>query len=119
ELWTPEDYQAKEEGIMSQMTDKAREQAGNARDQIEKGAEKIYQQGSDAAHQAYEKTSEAWQYASDHAGRAAGAFRDFVKEQDMNHIVDEMSGVIRRHPLPAVLIGVGLGFLLSKLTRNQ
>jgi hypothetical protein len=29
-----------------------------------------------------------------------------------------MTNLIRRHPIPAVLIGIGLGYLLARMTRS-
>jgi len=29
-----------------------------------------------------------------------------------------MTNLIRRHPLPAILIGIGVGYLLARITRS-
>jgi hypothetical protein len=33
-------------------------------------------------------------------------------------MADDLSGVIRRNPIPALLIGIGIGFLLARSTRS-
>ena len=30
---------------------------------------------------------------------------------------NELTGLIRRYPIPAVLVGIGIGFMLAKVTR--
>jgi hypothetical protein len=40
----------------------------------------------------------------------------YLDEQGMSGMVDDLTGLIKNHPVPAVLIGIGLGFLLARLT---
>jgi ElaB/YqjD/DUF883 family membrane-anchored ribosome-binding protein len=41
----------------------------------------------------------------------------YIEEARLSGMADDLSGMIRRHPLPAVLIGVGIGFLLGRTLR--
>ena len=43
----------------------------------------------------------------------AGA-RTYVQEQGVQTLPDDLAGLIRRHPVPALLIGLGIGWLLSR-----
>src|SRR5262245_26750536 len=43
----------------------------------------------------------------------------YLQEEGFSGIVDDLSGVIRRNPIPAVLIGVGIGFLLARTTSRS
>jgi len=38
-----------------------------------------------------------------------------LQEHGLTGIADDITGTIRRHPVPAVLIGIGLGFMLSRV----
>jgi len=38
-----------------------------------------------------------------------------LQEHGLSGIADDMTNTIRRHPVPAVLIGIGLGFLLARV----
>jgi phage-related protein len=58
-------------------------------------------------------------------GRASSAVADrlessgrYLQEEGFNGMIDDLSGVIRRNPIPAVLIGLGLGFLLGRTLRS-
>jgi len=41
---------------------------------------------------------------------------DYLEQQGLSGMADDLTNVIRRNPIPAVLIGVGVGFLLARLT---
>jgi len=36
-------------------------------------------------------------------------------EQGLNVVAKDMTNVIRRHPIPAIVVGVGLGFLMMRM----
>jgi hypothetical protein len=46
---------------------------------------------------------------------AAGSY---LHTTDFDRMVDDVSTVIRRYPLPSVLIGLGIGCLLARATRR-
>jgi len=46
---------------------------------------------------------------------AAGSY---LQEKDLNHMMGDLSGMIRRYPVPSLLIGLGLGYLLARSTRR-
>ena len=58
-------------------------------------------------------------------GRASSAVADtlensgrYLQEEGFSGMVDDLSKVIRRNPIPAVLVGLGLGFLLGRTLRS-
>jgi len=73
-----------------QARDKAGEWAGDARDAARQAGDKVQKWAGDA-----------YDYASENAG-------DFGRE---------VTSMIRRHPVPAVLIGFGIGLLLGRTAR--
>jgi hypothetical protein len=42
----------------------------------------------------------------------------YLKDQDLSDIADDVTGLIRRYPVQAVLVGIGLGFLVARATRS-
>jgi uncharacterized protein YjbJ (UPF0337 family) len=46
---------------------------------------------------------------------AAGAY---LQERDLDHMVSDLSSMIRRYPVPSLLIGLGIGYLLARSTRR-
>jgi hypothetical protein len=58
-------------------------------------------------------------------GNASGAVADtldsaglYLQEEGLTGMAQDVANVIRRHPIPAVLAGVGIGFLLAKALRK-
>lgn len=43
----------------------------------------------------------------------------YLEEQGVSGMVDDLTGLIRNHPLPAILVGVGIGFMLARLTSTR
>jgi len=42
----------------------------------------------------------------------------YLEEQGLKGIGSDITNMIRQHPVPALLIGAGLGFLLAKMARR-
>jgi ElaB/YqjD/DUF883 family membrane-anchored ribosome-binding protein len=42
----------------------------------------------------------------------------YLEEQGLSGMLDDLTGVIRRNPVPAVLIGIGIGFLIGRTLRR-
>jgi len=40
----------------------------------------------------------------------------YLEEQGLSGMAEDLTNVIRRNPIPAVLISIGLGFMLAKMT---
>jgi hypothetical protein len=43
---------------------------------------------------------------------------DYLRERNLSGMADDMTELIRRNPLPAVLLGIGFGFLLGRVLRS-
>jgi len=43
----------------------------------------------------------------------------YLEEQGVSGMVDDMTEVIRRNPIPAVLVGIGIGFVLARATSRS
>ena len=41
-----------------------------------------------------------------------------LEEQGLSGMAEDLTGLIRRNPIPAMLIGIGLGYLLARMTRS-
>jgi hypothetical protein len=59
-------------------------------------------------------------------GSAASSFADtlergsnYLEQEGMEGMLEDLSTLVRRHPLPAVLIGFGAGFLVAQLFRSE
>jgi hypothetical protein len=43
----------------------------------------------------------------------------YLEEQGVSGMVNDLTNMIRNHPLPAILIGVGIGFMLARFTTSS
>jgi len=51
------------------------------------------------------------------AGTIENAGR-YLQEQGLSGAGEDLTRMIRNHPIPAILLGIGLGFLLARVTRS-
>jgi len=43
---------------------------------------------------------------------------DYLQEKNLHGMAEDITEMIKRNPIPAVLVGVGLGFLLGRILRS-
>jgi hypothetical protein len=89
--------------------DRAREVAGNVADTARDWASGAVNAvtGSDAVHKAEDYVSDAWESGS-----------RYLQEHSFKDMAEDVAGVIRRNPIPALLVGIGLGFILARSLRS-
>jgi hypothetical protein len=42
----------------------------------------------------------------------------YLKDEGVTGMMDDLTGLIRRNPIPALLVGIGIGFLIARSTRS-
>jgi len=55
------------------------------------------------------------------SGAVAGALESsgrYLEEEGLSGMADDLTQMIRRNPIPSVLVGIGVGFLLARLIRS-
>jgi hypothetical protein len=59
-------------------------------------------------------------------GSATGAVADametsgrYLQEHGLSGIGEDLTNMIRRNPIPALLVGIGVGFLIARATRSS
>jgi len=43
----------------------------------------------------------------------------YLSDQGMSGMVDDLTTLVKNHPLPAILLGIGVGFMLARLTTSS
>jgi hypothetical protein len=105
-------------GVMGTVTEKARDVASSVADKARDVASSV----SDTAGRAKETVQQYVHTAGDSVAHAKDAAVDWASGaashtgEALKGAGDELTGVIRRYPIPALLVGIGLGMLLAKLT---
>lgn len=101
---------------LGSLPDKAREVAGSARERAGETAVNMGSKMSDLASTIRERAPQ-----EGYVGRAAGAVADqleaggqYLQERGVEEMLADLGAVIRNHPLPSVLVVLGVGYLLGK-----
>jgi len=110
---------------------KAQELAHNAGDKVKDAAHQAGQKAEDATaslggtlrsaaekvrsgspHEGmFGRASDAVAGALDHSGQ-------YLQDKNLTGMADDLTELIRRNPIPAVVLGVGLGFLIGRTLRS-
>jgi F0F1-type ATP synthase assembly protein I len=134
----PTNTKQRDEGI----TAKAQDVAGNVMDKAKQVASNVADKAKDVASAVGDKAESATHAVGSGMQSLAGTIRDkapqggvlggaasgvagaldssgrYLEEQGLSGMAEDVTNLIRRNPIPAVLIGVGLGFLLARMTRR-
>jgi hypothetical protein len=110
----------KASSLASQAADKARDFASAAGDKADSATSSVGHGMRTAAEGLRERLP-----SEGMLGAASSSVADtlesggrYLEEKGLSGVAEDMTGLIRRNPIPAVLIALGLGFLLARATRS-
>jgi len=120
------------------MADKAKDMASSAMDKTREVASNVADKARDMGSRAADKADNVAGKVGSGLESAAGAVRDhspqsgmlgtaaskvadtlegtgrYLREEGVTGMADDLTDLIRRNPIPALLVGIGVGFLLSR-----
>lgn len=126
----------------SSLTQKAGEAASSLGQRAQDTASNVGQRAQDLASRASDRAEDTLASAGQGLSRAAGALRQnaphegmlgtaaaagadrleaagqYLQENSMSDMADDVAGMVRQHPLPALAIVFGVGFLLGSALRR-
>jgi hypothetical protein len=137
--------QAKEQA--GQAVEKGREAASHAGESLSSAASAVGQavsnKASDAAHVVGQKAEDATSAVGQGMQTAADKVREYtpnegmlgsasrsvagaidsagkyVEDKNLSGMVDDVTNLIKRNPLPALLVGLGVGFLIGRVLSSR
>jgi ElaB/YqjD/DUF883 family membrane-anchored ribosome-binding protein len=118
-----------------QAADKAREAAGQAGEALRDTASATGQAVANKAEQATAAVGSGMHNLADtvrqhtpESGMLGSASRSvadtldttgrYIEDRNLSGMMEDLTGLVRRNPIPAVLIGLGVGFLLGRALRS-
>ena len=124
---------------MGQAKDTASNLAGQARDAVSSAGNRLHDAANYAGQRAEDATSSVGGSMKSLAsqvrqnaphegmlGSAAGAAASaldrtgqYIQDQGLSGMAEDVTGMIRRNPIPALLIGVAVGFLIARATSSR
>jgi ElaB/YqjD/DUF883 family membrane-anchored ribosome-binding protein len=93
-----------------------------AKDMGTQALEKAKDMGSDALEKAKGYAANVSEQASRIGNKVEQTYetsRDYVTHRGLSGMGDDVTDLIRKNPLPAILVGVGIGFLLGRALRED
>jgi ElaB/YqjD/DUF883 family membrane-anchored ribosome-binding protein len=124
--------------IKKDHTNQAKEAAGQALDKTREAAGQVGEAAQQAVQAVGQKAEDVTAAAGQGIQQAAGSVRDYgpregmlgsatqavadtlegtgkyLEDKNLSGMFNDMTGLIKRHPIPAVMIGLGVGFLLGR-----
>ena len=130
-------------GKTRQAADKAREVAANVTDKAREIASNVTDKARDAASNVGHKVEDATYNVGSGMQSLAGTVREtlphtgvlgaasstlasglentgrYIQQEGLQGMASDVTNLIRRNPLPALFIGIGLGFILARATSRS
>jgi ElaB/YqjD/DUF883 family membrane-anchored ribosome-binding protein len=121
----------KAKDMASNVADKAKEMAGAVRDRAASAAEAVGE-GADAGadyvgsgmehlgHKLHEHAPSGFLGGAAH--RVASGLESsgrYLREEGLTGMAEDLGDLIKRNPIPAMLVGIGIGFLLARATSRS
>jgi uncharacterized protein YjbJ (UPF0337 family) len=114
-----QEYGDKTAGAVASMSAKARELGATAAKKANQAAPAIGERMKSLASVIREKAPREGKIGTT-ATKVAGGLESasyYLQEKKFDHLGEDFRGLVRRHPLQTLLVGLGLGFLLAR--RNK
>jgi hypothetical protein len=140
---TGQDLKNKAQSFAEHAADKAKDVASTVADRAQDAASAVRDKASDLASAAGHRAEHATAAAGSGLQSLAGTLRDtgpregmlgsaksaaadalertgrYVEQEGLSGMAGDLSELVRKNPLPALLIGVGFGYLLARLTSRS
>jgi len=131
------------EVTVGNVAEKARDAAANVSDKVKEAAASAVHKAGDVASNVGHKAEEATAAVGGGMRSLAGTIREsapqggmagavssnvagslesggrYLQEHGLRGIGEDLTNLIRRNPLPALFLGIGLGFMIARATRRD
>jgi len=108
------------EDVASDVRDRAQQVGSQVADRADAATSTVGEKMSDVAQTIREKapTSGPVADAADTAAHTLERAGTYLQQQDLNDMRADLEGIIRRHPIESLLVGLGVGYLLARSMRR-
>jgi len=114
------DAAARARDAAQSMTDMAREAATSASKKVDEAAATAGQSMKDLSKKISERAPSEGVFASASKKVADSLYEggEYLEETTLSGVCQSVAEMIKKNPLPAVLIGIGLGMMVGRITRR-
>jgi len=128
---TIENVKDKAQDVAGDVKDKVQDVAGDVKDRAQQVSSQVADRADAATTNVGERMSDMAQTirdkaptsgpvadAADTAAHTLERAGSYLQQQDLGDIRADLEGIIRRHPMESLLIGLGIGYLLARSMRR-
>jgi len=132
----------KTKDLASSFGDNAKDAASSIGDKAKDAASSVAQKAEDIASNVGQKAEDATTAVGDSMKNLAGTIREnaphggfvgsasstvadtlesggrYLQEEGLKGIGEDLTNLIKRNPIPALLVGIGLGYMIARATRS-
>jgi methyl-accepting chemotaxis protein len=114
------DFADQAQKVGAQVADQAQKVGSQVADKADAATTTVGEKMTDVAQTIRDKapTSGPVADAADSAAQTLERAGTYLREQDLSDIRSDLEGIIRRHPIESLLIGLGVGYLLARSMRR-
>lgn len=136
-------YTEKAKDMASSAAESAKETASTMTDKAKEMASNVGERASDAASAIGERAESATASVGSGMQSLAGTIREnmphtgmvgsassslasslesggrYLQEEGLRGVADDLTNLIKRNPIPALFVGIGIGFLIARATTNR
>jgi len=105
-------------GLIQQKYGIAREKAEDEINDWATAAQGIFDRAKDTMQQGYQSIREGYETAQEKVVDAYDQSRKYLQQSSFRDMAGDVTDLISRHPLPAVLVGLGIGYMLGRMVSS-
>jgi ElaB/YqjD/DUF883 family membrane-anchored ribosome-binding protein len=107
--------------MASEAADKAKSAAGYVQEKADEGVAYTGQGVESLGHTVRERGPQSGMLGKANAAVASTLEQtgEYLHEKGVSGMAGDLTNMIKKHPIPSILIGVGVGFLLARLTSRS
>jgi len=115
-----ENVRDKVEDVASDVRDRAQQVGSQVADRADAATTTVGERMTEVAQTIREKAPTSGPVAdvADTAAHTLERAGTYLQQQDLTDMRADLEGIIRRHPIESLLIGLGIGYLLARSTRR-
>jgi uncharacterized protein YjbJ (UPF0337 family) len=105
-------------GLIQQKYGVAKEKAEDELNDWASKAQSLFDRAKEGVQQGYQSVREGYETATEKVADAYDQGRKYLQQNNFKDMAGDVRDLIGRHPLPAVLIGIGIGYMLGRMVSS-
>jgi len=105
-------------GLIQQKYGIARDKAEDEINDWATKAQGMFERAKEGVQQGFQSLREGYETAQEKVVDAYDASRKYIQQANFKDVAGDVRDLIGRHPIPAVLVGMGIGYMLGRMVSS-